>query len=309
MNRLVLLSLVLCGCGGAWAERPASAWLPAIPIPAGTFLRGDDVAPDQSPAREITLSAYAIAAHEVTIAEFERFVAEAWNDDTVWSPAGRTWRADHPRGAEAQVRAAGRTDDHPVVGVTWYEADAFCRWQGGRLPTEAEWEHACRPDDASLFPWGDGQPSPPKVRAPGPSQPPPAGPGERAALPPPPPPPPRVEDDLGAPYHGVVWSLGTPGGHIRSVTTAPATSPGYAAPNGVLHLSGNVSEWTADDYDATYYERSPDLDPLGDDGTPWKTLRGGSFLTLPSYCTCTHREPARPDQARLSLGFRCAWAP
>jgi formylglycine-generating enzyme required for sulfatase activity len=107
----------------------------------------------------------------------------------------------------------------------------------------------------------------------------------------------------------VVWSLGTPSGHVRSETTAPAHSPGYPSANGVLHLSGNVAEWTADDYDASYYERSPDADPLDEGGTPWKTLRGGSFLSLPSYCTCTHREPARPDQARLSLGFRCAWEP
>lgn len=81
------------------------------------------------------------------------------------------------------------------------------------------------------------------------------------------------------------------GGAVTSVKTAPVDeAPArLASPYGLLHAAGNVWEWTADAWGR------------------WRAIRGGSFMNLPSYCSCAHREPARPEEGRLTLGFRCAY--
>ncbi len=76
---------------------------------------------------------------------------------------------------------------------------------------------------------------------------------------------------------------------------APASIPA----SGLLHMAGNVWEWTS-----SPYTRDPGAPAAG----PWRSLRGGSFMNLPSYATCTHREPARPDRVAFSTGFRCAYS-
>ena len=65
----------------------------------------------------------------------------------------------------------------------------------------------------------------------------------------------------------------------------------------------------ADAYDAAWYGDAPAKDPVNTDDRPWRTLRGGSYENLPSYCSCTHREPATPADVRLTVGFRCAYGP
>lgn len=258
---LTLLALLSTAFGAA----PA---LPSAAIPAGTFVQGSGRVLDESPTREVVLSAYRIGLHEVTVGQFERFVGEGWRDDALWSAEGLAWRNAHPDGAGATLRASGRSADHPVVAVTWYEAAAFCRWVGGRLPTEAEWERAACHVPGERFPWGDAP-----VQA------------------------------------GVAWYDEGMTGHVDGVSTLPATvqDPALVAPTGLLHAAGNAWEWTEDTYHAASYQRPVEPDPVNRDPGPWKTLRGGSYTNLPSYCTCTHREPARPDQVRLTVGFRCAW--
>lgn len=238
-----------------------------VSIPGGTFLMGSGRVPDESPVRETTLSPYELGAAEVTIGEFEAFVARAWGDDTLWSAEGLAWRGAHPQGAGAGTRASSRSEDHPVVAVTWYEAQAYCRWKGGRLPTEAEWERAACRGDGSRFPWGDSEPA-----------------------------------------EGVAWYRGGMTGHVSGVETLTAAQAGPLRTDlGLVHTAGNVWEWTADTYAPGAYGDGPATDPLEQGPGPWRTLRGGSYANLPSYCTCTHREPARPDQVRLTVGFRCAW--
>ncbi len=110
-------------------------------IPAGVFIMGTDTRlPDEGPQHMVTLSAYYIDEYEVTNLQYKKF-----NDAT----NGRSpvhWRnRTFPEGKA----------DHPVVYVTWNNANDYCHWAGKRLPTDQEWEKAARGTNGRLFPWGD----------------------------------------------------------------------------------------------------------------------------------------------------------
>lgn len=241
-----------------------------VDVPGATFRMGGGRAPDERPVREVTLSPYRIDRTEVSLAAFEAFVAAgAYANAHWWSPDGWAWAQANHGGAGATVRASGRVDTHPVVAVTWWEADAYCRWKGGALPTEAQWEHAACDDGGGRYPWGDSE-------------------------------------DFAA-----AWYDEGAHGQIASVKTQPVATqdPALASPFGLQHAAGNVWEWTADAYDARYYGEAPATDPVNTAARPWRTVRGGSYVNLPSYCSCTHREPIGPDEVRLTVGFRCAYPP
>jgi formylglycine-generating enzyme required for sulfatase activity len=256
-----LFAALLCAPGQAAAPETA------VLIPAGSFQQGSPLEPD-APQRTVQLSAFRIARTEVSVAEFERFVADGgYSSARWWSEAGDTWRSANPHGAGAEVRAAGRAATHPVVGVTYFEAEAYCAWAGGRLPTEAEWERAACGTDGRRYPWGDSE-------------------AEAAR-----------------------WYAGGKFGSLTKVDTAPVEEQDaqLLGPDGLAHMAGNVWEWTADRYHATAWGGTGTADPRSTANTPWHTLRGGSFMNLPSYCSCRHREPARPDRVALTVGFRCVW--
>jgi iron(II)-dependent oxidoreductase len=105
-----------------------------ITVPAGAFLMGSDMGGEQ--ARDVTLPAYEVDKYEVTNAQYKTFVEEAAY------PA--------PWGTYPTELA-----DHPVVGVTWEDADAYCAWAGKQLLSSAEWEKAARGSEGLLYPWGD----------------------------------------------------------------------------------------------------------------------------------------------------------
>jgi len=114
---------------------------PAVLIPAGSFVMGDD---QESPRREIYLDAFYIDRFEVTVGRYAKFLAATGSSRP---PAG--WETVEP----------GRADELPVVGVDWSDASAYCKWAGRRLPTEAEWEKAARGSDERRYPWGDESPT------------------------------------------------------------------------------------------------------------------------------------------------------
>jgi iron(II)-dependent oxidoreductase len=207
----------------------------------------------RTPAGSLPATAFSLDATEVSVGDFETFVADAWRADHHWSAEGLVWRSANPTGAGPAHRRAGRTDDHPVVAVTFFEAQAYCAWRGGRLPTEQEWERAAKSNGCQRYPWGDD--------------------ADRPAQ----------------------WYAGDKYGQIHSVNTRPVddSDPSTDSEQGVHHLAGNVWEWTA----SLYSTRSD----------TWRTLRGGSFLNLPSYATAFHREPARPTRVAYTTGFRCAY--
>ena len=130
-------------------------------VPAGKFWMGSDPpegADNEHPRRLVETGAYEIGETPVTNAQFASFV-QNYQDRGCWSPEGWAWREkngiDKPRFWNDPEWRAYLGAQQPVVGVSWYEADAFARSLGMRLPTEAEWERAARGDDGRRFPWGD----------------------------------------------------------------------------------------------------------------------------------------------------------
>ena len=128
-------------------------------IAAGPFTRGIDdprASADERPARQVYVSAFYLGKFEVTHAQFKAFVeatgylSTAEEDGAVEKQDGINWR--HPEGPRAEIAAR---PDHPVVHVSWYDAQAYCSWKGKRLPTEAEWEKGARGEDGRLWPWGN----------------------------------------------------------------------------------------------------------------------------------------------------------
>ena len=196
--------------------------------------------------------AYRIDRTEVSIADYSRFVADgAYTDSSHWSTAGLQWRDLNPDGAGEAKRRSQRDDTHPVVAVSFYEAETYCSWKGGRLPTNEQWSRAvCT---SSPYPWGASQQAP------------------------------------------AVWFSEGKHGRIKTVATQPAHTqhPSLTGPNGLLHGAGNVWEWT----------RDAPVEGL----EAYRSLRGGSYANLPSYCRCDRIEPALPSDTRLTVGFRCVY--
>jgi formylglycine-generating enzyme required for sulfatase activity len=117
-----------------------------VEIPAGEFVMGFDgtqALEDERPAHRVLLDAYSMDRYEVTTAHYAAFLT-AGNHAPPW-----LWN----------LVDLSQHGDRPVIGVDWTDADAYCRWKGKRLPTEAEWEKAARGTDGRLYPWGSHLPT------------------------------------------------------------------------------------------------------------------------------------------------------
>lgn len=266
--------------------------------------RGDGYGADgETPIHEVHLSAYQIDATPVTNEQFAQFVdatgyvteaehfgvsavfhllVNAPTDDILgptphlpwWiSVRGANWR--HPGGRATGIEHLA---DHPVVHVSWNDAQAYCEWAGRRLPTEAEWEYASRGGIAgATYPWGDAP----------------------------------IDATDGHGYRANVWQ-GTFPVHNTAADGWVATAPVRSfAPNGfgLWQPVGNVWEWCADWFDPGFYETSPTVNPHGPDTGSARVLRGGSYLCHPSYCN-RYRNSARsnntPESSMGNAGFRTA---
>lgn len=113
-------------------------------VDAGEFLMGNDKIGDEKPMHKVSLDAFYMDKYETTTARYAKFLEATGRKQPMF------WN---------QGKQAGQRD-YPVVGVDWDDADAYCRWAGKRLPTEAEWEKAARGADGRLFPWGNEEPTP-----------------------------------------------------------------------------------------------------------------------------------------------------
>ena len=154
LGMVLILSAIIYGCH---QEKPPSADEMCL-IPRGEFLMGSqEERTNQYPAHSVYLDTYYIDQYEITNSQYEMFILQGgYQKKSFWSEEG--WQfiqendIDRPLGLE---KARYNGPHHPVVGVSWYEADAYARWAKKRLPTEAEWEKAARGKDGRKYPWGN----------------------------------------------------------------------------------------------------------------------------------------------------------
>lgn len=111
----------------------------------------------EQPQREVCITqAYWIDEFEVTNQSFQQFInADAYSTETYWSEDGWTWLNNQSLSTLSNRCLELGELDYPRVCLTWYEAEAYAAWRGGRLPTEAEWEFAARSPDSFIYPWGN----------------------------------------------------------------------------------------------------------------------------------------------------------
>lgn len=276
----------------------------AISIPGGFSLTGTnrpEVQNDgEEPIRKSKVSPFRISATSVTNRDFEKFVSATGHiteaEQFGWSfvfwaqvsgsigPTqgvagvewwrrvdGANWREVNGPGTAAQAW----DPDHPVVHVSWNDARAYAAWAGGRLPTEAEWEHAARGGLGDVrFPWGDQEPN---------------------------------ETDF---FPCNVWQGKFPDTNLALdgyATTAPAKS---FEPNGygLYNMVGNVWEWTSEPMSIKSLKKPARIKMAGMKG--YKLSKGGSFLCHPSYCyryRIAARSGTSPDSSTTHIGFRMIW--
>ena len=150
----ILLILFFCGMISCTQESPKEPPItgPMIEIPSGEFTMGTG---DQ--IQKISLPTYFIDKTEVTNEMFEKFIlAGGYEKEEYWTEAGWNFIKEnniiHHKGLSQD---SFNEPNQPVTGISWYEADAFCRWAGKRLPTAEEWEKAARGTDGRIYPWGN----------------------------------------------------------------------------------------------------------------------------------------------------------
>lgn len=244
------------------AERLAMLNVPegSSTIPAGWFLMGSDpyvdrdAGPQEQPQRWVYLDGFTLDRYEVDNVHYLRFV--------MGTGASRPPYWTEQDGAFAEKLAL-----HPVIGVSWHEADAYCRWAGKRLPTEAEWEKAARGSDGRLFPWGNQ----------------PAGWGRSNIA-----------------HPGSKRGFKYP--PLANIDRYDRGRSVY----GLYQMAGNVAEWVSDWFDPEYYRHGTHYNPDGPVVGREKVFRGGSWNEDPEVARAAGRGARAPDQRSYLIGFRCA---
>ncbi len=264
-------------------------------IPAGEFKMGTkdaspfgEFATCEQPQHAVRVTRpFWMSECEITVGQFRRFVA-ATGYRTEAEQSGRgvngldllTGEVAHRPERIWSSPGFTQSEQHPVVAVSRSDAQEFCVWlsqledRSYRLPTEAEWEYACRAGTTTAFASGD----------------------------------------IFEPGLGNVGDLSLRAVFSAATDTAnwsdqfPFTAPvGTFRPNrfGLFDMHGNVGEWCHDWFDATYYAASPEADPQGPEtSTRWRVVRGGSWYNSPTHCRSAGRHDGLPTAPSTTNGFR-----
>lgn len=254
---------------------------------------------DEAPVHTVRITrSFLLGQHEVTVGQFRKFLAlsghipESIADasggygynpryDPATSRRGDAFEGRDPKYSWANPGFA-QSDNDPVVNVTWNDALALSRWlsrQEGRiyrLPTEAEWEYACRAGTRTRYFSGDDAQS-------------------LAAV--------ANIFDADAAQNWPKWRARALNHHDGFAFTAPV---GSFAPNalGLYDMLGNVWEWVGDWHDDNYYAKSPVDDPQGPASGTVRVRRGGSWHTWPLYARCAYRNWNSPQTRYTLVGMR-----
>ncbi len=262
--RDVYIGFRVAAIGGAAAVASTLA-LEWVTIPAGDFLLGSQprprhlggssaVLPSELPQHPVYVAEFRIAKTPVTNAEYAAFVQATGH------PVPAHWFAGI---------VPPNLAHHPVTHVDWYDAQAFCRWAGVRLPSEAEWEKAARGPATTagqprIYPWGNARPDATRLN----------------------------------------YGRAGPG-----ITTPVDDYPRGASPYGVLDMAGNVWEWVSSAYAPyPFMAGEGGAPPAGAVQTArQRVLRGGSFASPSAdYVRCAMRSLSYPTRCREHIGFRVA---
>jgi sulfatase modifying factor 1 len=323
MMKATLLSLLLAGVfwALAGARTPAEADDPQTAekvltnsigmqlalIPAGEFEMGapdsdEDAEEHERPRHKVRITKpFYLGVHEVTVGQFRKFVEEtAYKTGAETDGKGSSGYSAELRGFEYGKpgytwKHVGwkQSDEHPVLNVTWDDAQEFCRWLGKkegktyRLPTEAEREYGCRAGTTTRFYCGDTLES-----------------TKGAAN--------VLDQALLEKWEAAAKDLREGKPHKYNVPMKwndgfPFTAPvGSFRPNawGLFDMHGNAAEWCADFYDKDYYRNSPEADPTGPAKSTTRVVRGGTFLSNPKTSRSTMRVASFPDYHNYVIGFR-----
>ncbi|MFZ0546135.1 MAG: bifunctional serine/threonine-protein kinase/formylglycine-generating enzyme family protein [Candidatus Promineifilaceae bacterium] len=271
--------------GDLWG-RPVDGMIMAY-VPAGSFVMGSDPELDpaagtaEQPPHEVSLSAFWIDQTEVTNAMFARFVAamgyvttaeeegtgQIQEDVQSEVVAGTDWQ--HPSGPDSDLAGL---DNYPVLQVSWIDAQAYCSWAGGSLPTEAQWEYAARGPENWLYPWGN------------------TFDGNLVNF---------CDANCTLPQSNASFD-------DHSARLAPVGSlPDGASWVGAFDLAGNVWEWVADWFSPDYYSNSPVENPTGPETGDGRVLRGGSWYDDAPHVRAGGRGASGPTNRHALYGFRC----
>jgi formylglycine-generating enzyme required for sulfatase activity len=242
-----------------------------VHIPVGEFIMGSD------PGEKYFWGAEA-SRHDVFLDEFWIYDIEVTNamyracDEADICPRP----AENYSDTHSDYYTNPKYDNYPVVYVTFHAAQAYCKWAGGRLPSEAEWEKAARGTDGRLYPWGDKE----------------------------------IENrfanfcDVGCPNPDANEIENGFDDGYRDL--APVASfPDGISPFGVYDMAGNALEWVSDWYGAYYYASAPYINPTGPNSGSRHPIRGGSWYSGREGLRTSARASLAPDATYDTVGFRC----
>ena len=268
------------GPGGVKVGLNPKDGLKYVWIPPGTFMMGcspgdNECKDDEKPPHRVTITkGFWLGQTEVTVEAYKRF-------------AGTTGR-QMPHEVERPPWVVRRGHSVPIDWVTWDDAQAYCRWAGGRLPTEAEWEYAARGgskaarygdlDEIAWYADNSGRQRLDSARI-------------------------LKEDRADDEATSKEYARRLVENHNGKYAVGQKRANGF----GLFDMLGNDWEWANDWYDPNYYQNSPSQDPSGPtSGTTMRSLRGGSWYDSPRTVRVSGRTWSYPNQVSDINGFRCA---